>query len=949
MANYRRTPVSYRPFQGQAILADGLLAIERPGGEVARQLANSLFSTARIFGEQADREVASQYARLGRQSVLEHLPGVDVSGGEPIPSPPSASPDGAAPGKPRDDRAPPGTYQPVAPKPKAMAANASAQVRDAMEVASARHGVPLSTMVRIASIETGGTFNPRAKNPHSSAGGLFQQTDANAAQYRVANRFDPYQSADGAARFLRDNIAYLTKRLGRAPTEGELYLAHQQGAGGAAALLTNPAAPAESIVGAKAVTLNGGHTGMTAGEFARMWTKRAGGHAIEAPEPGPSGYTPLSITFTGGGLQLSGRDTIAGRAFDQAASRAYMSALNDAMLTAADAAFHDFGDQPEELAGKLDQLRQEQLDKHVPKELQLDYEVAFNRLKGGMMRRSQDAREKQIDQDQRQAYDGAGRNFNEGLDRSIAGLDPESPESLDIAAGQAARVKDHLRDGVTRGYITQKQADDAAARVDGDVAVAWFTKQAEGRTPEEIAALRKEIRKDYAAGNMPNVDGAAWQRIDTQLIRMESGATADQREALGKVQQVARSIVTRAADGYDIAADEMDALRTAAANVPDGAAIVEDTQTLVDLSQALKGGPIAQAETMLKDLRAKIGKSPTARQAALLQQAEAMVAQTRQALAQDPLGYAANAGVIPDPQTVTDVQSPEDLQRLITLRGDLAARVQAHFGVPAKLFRPGEAAALEGLMKADPVAGAQIAGAVIRGTDRPQDVLKEFGRTAPVLAAAGTIIASSGNVQAAADAIAGSGKQEDGRSYSVKGASARRQAGPDVTGTAMIFQPDDEKRILDTAEWIARKRMADLGMEADDAQADGIYEQAINEAAGATFAGDVQYGGFTAYDPAGFWTGKQQVLVPPNIRADMIYDVIDAVTDADLPVPPKGGAGGLTGYWPVLTSAGYVFVDFDAGGEPLPLEGVDGKPFVLDLEAMAPKIGHRVPGAFRGY
>ena len=40
-----------------------------------------------------------------------------------------------------------------------------------------------------------------------------------------------------AGAFTNANAAYLTKRLGRAPSEGELYIAHFMGAGGAAKLI----------------------------------------------------------------------------------------------------------------------------------------------------------------------------------------------------------------------------------------------------------------------------------------------------------------------------------------------------------------------------------------------------------------------------------------------------------------------------------------------------------------------------------------------------------------------------------------------------------------------------------------------------------------------------------------------------------------------------------------
>lgn len=134
------------------------------------------------------------------------------------------------------------------------------------------YNLPSGYMATMAQIESGG--DPNAQNPNSSAGGLFQQLDANADAYGVANKFDPAQSADGAARFAVDNSNTLSKVLGRQPTGAELYLAHQQGPGGASALLSNPNARAVDIVGADAVRLNGGSADMTAGEFAGIWINK---------------------------------------------------------------------------------------------------------------------------------------------------------------------------------------------------------------------------------------------------------------------------------------------------------------------------------------------------------------------------------------------------------------------------------------------------------------------------------------------------------------------------------------------------------------------------------------------------------------------------------------------------------------------------------------------------
>ncbi len=142
-------------------------------------------------------------------------------------------------------------------------------------------------MTRMAQIESSG--NPDARNP-SGAAGLYQFMPGTAAQYGLANPYDPGASAQAAASLTLDNAATLGRALGRDPTQGELYLAHQQGAGGASKLLANPDARAADLVGAKAVTANGGSPDDTAAQFAGRWTSKFDGAGPVMTMPGsPSG------------------------------------------------------------------------------------------------------------------------------------------------------------------------------------------------------------------------------------------------------------------------------------------------------------------------------------------------------------------------------------------------------------------------------------------------------------------------------------------------------------------------------------------------------------------------------------------------------------------------------------------------------------------------------------
>ena len=156
--------------------------------------------------------------------------------------------------------------------------NTSPSLKALVENANKQYGLPEGYLTRTAQIESG--FNPSAKNPNSSASGLFQFINSTAKQYGLSNPFDPVASTDAAARFAADNKRVLAQALGREPTAGELYLAHQKGAGGAVKLLLNPDANAAGLIGKNEVTLNGGTTSMTAGEHVGNWLRKFGGAGV---------------------------------------------------------------------------------------------------------------------------------------------------------------------------------------------------------------------------------------------------------------------------------------------------------------------------------------------------------------------------------------------------------------------------------------------------------------------------------------------------------------------------------------------------------------------------------------------------------------------------------------------------------------------------------------------
>lgn len=141
------------------------------------------------------------------------------------------------------------------------------------QAAANNPGANQDTLLRTAALES--NFGRDRSVSSAGARGAFQFVGSTAQQYKLTNPDDDGQSADAAARLQIDNRKALTNLLGRAPTEAEVYLAHQQGAGGAAKLIQNPDLLASTAVGSQAaITGNGGNPLMTAGQFTNMWRDR---------------------------------------------------------------------------------------------------------------------------------------------------------------------------------------------------------------------------------------------------------------------------------------------------------------------------------------------------------------------------------------------------------------------------------------------------------------------------------------------------------------------------------------------------------------------------------------------------------------------------------------------------------------------------------------------------
>lgn len=166
---------------------------------------------------------------------------------------------------------------------------------------------------KITSVESGG--NPRAKNPLSTATGLGQFIESTwlstlekmkpglidkiGRKAALDLRNDPVLSKQATDVYAAENRNMLTRR-GFEPTEGNIYLAHFAGPGGAAALLgADPSESAGKILGEKVVKANPFLKNMSVADVKNWAAKKMGG------KPGESTMAQAEIS-SGTGSNTAG-------------------------------------------------------------------------------------------------------------------------------------------------------------------------------------------------------------------------------------------------------------------------------------------------------------------------------------------------------------------------------------------------------------------------------------------------------------------------------------------------------------------------------------------------------------------------------------------------------------------------------------------------------------------
>lgn len=958
MANRRGEPVSYRPFRVEPQLAEGLLGVARPGGEVLERAAAGLFRLASVAGERADQEASFAGKRAGEQAAISGRPELSVTGGEAIG----------------------GEYVPGAGEVSGeqITRGINGSVRQVVSDAATRHGVSPEAMLRIAYLESGG--NPSAKNPRSSAGGLFQFIDSTAKNYGLSNRYDPVQAADAAARLAKDNAGHLRKVLGREPTGGELYLAHQQGAGGAARLLQNRGRRAADVVGATAVKLNGGNANMTAGQFADLWIRKAGGASVpvavdrtvtastgSTPAAGAPARTPTSVSASGGGFRPTGRNTIYGRAFDAAGAQTYLQLVDSEIRSTTSQLFDRHRDDPEALGAAFDDLKAVLKQDHVFPEVEADFEVGFETMAGRYLDQARSNVLARQEKEDRAAFIEQTASLETDQARRLADFDPGTDAAADSLAASQQAIDDHYDSAVVRGLLDADDAAEAKINSRRSAALAFYGKQADALDAEGLKAMREEMRADFADGGIEGLDGQAWSELDGQIERVEKNKRAEGNRLENDFRERGDKQAARIAAGFDVDDAEMARLTLEANASPKGRETLRETWAKISTAKAIKDFSVSEGRKYVAGLKKQYGDKATDAELRTLGFAESMLDAKRKAIANDSVSYAEAQGIVPETPMLTDAGDAGQMEGIMSSRVKAAEMAATELEAPVRFLKAGEAKALADSIRKDPASGVAIAGSIVAGAGPyAGQVLAEFGDDAPMIAEAGAIMSIGGSARAAEDLILGYGKNLDGKPYANMKTEQAVETFGDVVGDALALYPKDAERAKRGALSIARKRIADAGVEPDSDEAKEIHTRAVQEASGALFDRGVQWGGFADFDRPGWFSGATKIIIPSAIRADAFADLLGALTDEDvggLRVKPKPGsnpwniisgrtqrslADTIRDGVPVAVRGGYRFALGDPAGEdPQWIEDEKGDPFVLDLLSLRDQLEPRVPGAFR--
>lgn len=927
MANLRRSPVTYRPFKADPLLAEGLLGVERPGGELEEKVAQAFFRVAGELGERNDLRAREAGALAGELAGIEGRPRIEIEGGGGLQ---------VAPGEPFQ------TNDPVA--------------TDLPPVARA-------FLNAVAGGESGGRYNVRYT---PKGGALFSDLSKHPGIFEDG----PHGKSSAAGRYQFTLTTW--NRMGG----GDFSPANQDRRAWDLAQQDYQARTGRNLL---ADLEADGLTPKMLSTLAPTWAafnknrsrhiatfqdslQRLVGQGEVAPPAGPPPATVApelqapKIIATGGGFRPTGRDTIYGRAFDAAGTRTYLQALSLEIEQTQAQVYEKYKDNPAVLADAFQVLKEEQGREHVFDEIRADYELTFDRSAGAYVMRAQRALEKKREEENRAAFLERTRELEEAQSRAIVGLDPENPATASELQRRQKALEDHYDAAVGHGILDQATADKAKRISQGRTASGFYLAQAEDLDSEGVEALRERLREDYAAGKLEGVDSDTWTKLDGRMEDLAAQKAREEVQASKDLAERGARLTQRIEQGFSADPEELAQLQLDANTAPDGPEIIDTTLKIMDVAEVIRDRPLPAARAHVAELRRKLGDNPSESDLAAVTYGESRLAELEKQVADDAVGYEIATG-----RTVLqpiDTSDPDALRASLQARRDQMEAIAERYGRPLEVLRPGERAALAQSLAENPEGFADFVVALrdVFGEDA-RTVLSEISEDAPPLAHAAGVAIATGDMAVAEDvARALSAKAQGLYKLKMPAANAFAMAAGPQLHAALGFLDRTRAAALSTAQILFERDANMMGFDPStidepDTPAGQAWQRAMNRALGGRTVGGRQTGGLSQVN-------GHPIVVPAGMERDRPQRLLESLTGGDLErLPPIRSANGVPVSAAQLRSARLVTardgryrvaLGDPNGWDPQWVGGEDGDYWILDLDMLADRPARNSATGGRG-
>jgi len=750
MANLRRETVSYRQFKADPLLSEGLLAVQRPGGELEQSVADAFFRVAGIGSDiarkgRAEAEAAAIDA-AGLQADLDVLagrPGLGVRGGDLVDADGNARPfktnDPVATELPPEARAflngvaggeSGGQYNVrFTPRGGVHFDDLSRHPRifeqgpHGRSSAAGRYQFTASTW----DAEGGGDFSPG--NQDRRAWGLAQKryaamtgrdllTDlkAEGLSTRIQSALTPtWQAFKGArgrhAATYRDSLTRFVGAGTAAPP-----------ATGAGTAGVDPSVQAPKVV--PAATPGGTATAAPAGQGAA-----------------PGARTPVEIEATGGTWRPKQGTDRATRAYNARGVRTYLQALNLEIEQTTAQLAEKYRDDPAGMQAAMQDLKAEQLQNHVFDEIRADYELTFDRRAGSLVMAAQRDADRRAEEQNLAEFKSRTVELEDAINRQMTGLDAGDDAAVASLHASQRQLDDHYDAAVAHGLISADSAREAKRASRNVTAGAYYLAQARDMDAEEIGAFREKLKEDYAAGRLSGVTDHAG--LDAALAKHAEAKVKEEQQALAAIHARRDIQVGRIEAGFDPDPAEMGRLRLDQNSAPGGAAVVAAAEKRVTIARNVRDLPLPEARAYAANLRAVLPKDATNEQIDNVAYAENRVAQLEKLAAESPVRYEVATGRV-RLEAIDFAGDEAALATGLAARRAATAPIARKYGSKLEILMPAERELLTRMIAEQPAGLPKLARAMRSALGADAAVaLSEISADAPALAhAAGVAIAT---------------------------------------------------------------------------------------------------------------------------------------------------------------------------------------------------------------